>query len=57
MGQQLDPITDNLNLVDPLKRKPTEDKKKKICIFLVMRAFKKAVNFLPRFTMLHLVNF
>lgn len=55
MGQQLDPITDNLNLVDPLKRRPTEDKKN--CIFLVMRAFKKAVNFLPRCTMLHLVNF
>lgn len=30
MGQQLDPITDNLNLVDPLKRRPTEDKKKNV---------------------------
>lgn len=56
MGQQLDPITDNLNLVGPLKRRPTEGKKK-IVIFLVMRAFKKAVNFLPHFTMLHLVNY
>lgn len=34
MGQQLDPITDNLNLVDPLKRKPTEDKKKKFVFSL-----------------------